>query len=294
MADETKKKVLLIINPISGRRRTALVLNRLRHAVSERFDLIERETAGPGHATALAAEAPPDTRAVLVYGGDGTIREAAEGLMRHPAPIYHVPVGNENLFAKHFGQSHHGPWVAAALERNRVRQVDMVEVNGRGCAAFLGVGFDAHVVRLVAAKRHGHISHLNYVWPIVRTVFGYRFPHLEVESEGKSVFAGQGMLFAGNIARYAVGIPLFKRAIDNDGLLDVAIFPCRTRLAFLKDVILTLRQKHYAHKDVIFLRTSHLKVRGETHAASQVDGDVGPPLPLEVRVHPLSLNVLLP
>ena len=268
--------------------------NRLLHAVSERFEVIERETTGPGHATVLAAEAPEDTRAVLVYGGDGTIREAAAGLSGKTPPIYHVRVGNENLFAKHFGHTHHGPWVADAIERNRIRKVDLAEVNGKAFAACMGVGFDAHVVRLVTAARTGHVTNFNYAIPILRTLVGYKFPHLEVESEGKAVFAGQGMLFAGNLSRYAVGIPLFKRAIDDDGLLDVVIFPCRRRLTFLKDFFLTLLQRHYTHKDIVFFRTHHLKVRGDADAATQVDGDVGPALPLEVRMRPLSLNVLLP
>ena len=289
------KRVLLIVNPISGRRRSENGLVRLRDVLTrEGFEVIERPTAAPGDARAMAAGAPDDLRAVLVYGGDGTVREIAEGLSGRGLPMYHLPVGNENLFAKHFGMSGRPDRVVAAVKRRQSRRIDLVEVNGAVCACCLGVGFDAEVVRVVTAQRRGHVSNWNYVGPIARTIFAYRFPQLEVQSEGRTVFSGRGMFFAGNLTRYAVGIGLFGKALDDDGLLDVVVFPCHNRRGFLKSLVLTLADRHYNHDGVISLRTANLKVIADGGVAVQVDGDVGPAMPIEARMRPGALDVLLP
>jgi diacylglycerol kinase (ATP) len=293
--ETASKRVLLVHNPISGRPKIGRQLRRIRQAITQGgFELDEQVTRGPGDATALATATPEDTRAVLVYGGDGTVREAAAGLVGRSVPIYHLPGGNENLVAKHFGMSLKPRRLIETLQRRQTRTIDVVGLNGIVCAACFGIGFDAEVVRVVAERRRGHCTDLNYMGPILQTVLNYQFPVLEVQSQGRTVFSGQGMVFAGNLTRYGAGIPLFKRAIDDDGLLDVVIFPCKSRRGFLYDVGLTLLGKHYDHKNVIFLRTSQLSVSGDAGVASQVDGDMGPPLPLQAAVRPRALNVLLP
>lgn len=295
MTQSSSNKVLLVHNPISGRPKIGRQLRLVREAiVAGGFELEEQVTRCPGDATSLSAAAPDDTRAVIVYGGDGTVREVAAGLAGRPVPMYHLPGGNENLFAKHFGMSLKPACVVDALRRREVRPMDLVGLNDSVFAACFGVGFDAEVVRVVTQRRRGHVTDLNYFGPILSTIVNYQFPALDVRAEGKPVFNGQGMLFAGNLTRYAAGIPLFKRAIDDDGLLDVVIFPCRSRRGFLYAAGLTLLGRHYNHKDIICLRTTHLSVAGEPGVATQVDGDLGPSLPLEAVVRPRALNVLLP
>ncbi len=293
------QKVLLIVNPVSGRRKHPRRLMQVMHAVMDAgYDLIGQPTHGPGHATRMAAKAGDDVHAVLVYGGDGTVREVAEGLVGRGIPLYHLPAGNENLFAKHFGMGFRTADILAALHRREVRQVDGVLVNDKVFITCLGVGFDAEVVRLTSQLRRGHISQLGYVWPIMKAFFHYRWPRLEVEADGKKVFEGQGMIFAGNLPRYAVGIPLFGRAVYDDGLLDVMIFACRNRRTLLKDTLATLAWKHYDLKDgSVYVRAQSLTVRSPDSqlydVPTQIDGDRGPMLPVTATVRKGYLSVLM-
>ena len=85
-------RFLIIVNPIAGGagldRLVADVARRLRR---EQYDVSVERTRAAGDATAIARQAAGDTRAVLAVGGDGTVREVADGLMGRSIPMVVVP-----------------------------------------------------------------------------------------------------------------------------------------------------------------------------------------------------------
>jgi len=67
-------------------------------------------TEGPGHGTELAARAARDGVArVVAVGGDGTVHDVANGLLRHESDVTLgvVPIGTGNDFAKLAGVYRH-------------------------------------------------------------------------------------------------------------------------------------------------------------------------------------------
>ena len=109
----TQGLATILYNPTAGRRRSLSVAeaiqSRLRGAGREVACL---PTEGPGHAVELARERAAGDGRVIVVGGDGTLREAAEGLRRHWG-LEEAVASEEDLcgifydFAKAFGQI---PW----------------------------------------------------------------------------------------------------------------------------------------------------------------------------------------
>ena len=99
-------RLCLIVNPISGTvsklRMIPLIARRLEAAG---IDLEIKPTEGPGHATELAAEAARCGRfdGVLACGGDGTVNEAARGLVGTGTPLGIIPAGSSNGLARHLG-----------------------------------------------------------------------------------------------------------------------------------------------------------------------------------------------
>ena len=102
---ELKKKILVIINPISGaahRDYMPEIVNR--NLDSERFDVYVRFTQGPGHATEMAKKAiEHQFDGVIAIGGDGTINETASALINSPTALGIVPCGSGNGLARHLG-----------------------------------------------------------------------------------------------------------------------------------------------------------------------------------------------
>ncbi|KPK21277.1 MAG: hypothetical protein AMJ76_03035, partial [Dehalococcoidia bacterium SM23_28_1] len=83
-------------------------------------------TRSPGDATAMAARAAHEERSlVVVCGGDGTLNEAANGLVGSKTALSFIPAGTANVWAKEAGIPRHP---IAALEvaiRGQARRMDL-------------------------------------------------------------------------------------------------------------------------------------------------------------------------
>ncbi len=114
--------MLIIVNPhataVSGQLRE-LVL----YALSGRFEVDAVDTEARGHATELCREAAHEGYDVVVtFGGDGTVNEAANGLLGSATPLCCLPGGSANVFAKMLGipADHHRRHRASARDGRRL------------------------------------------------------------------------------------------------------------------------------------------------------------------------------
>jgi diacylglycerol kinase family enzyme len=151
-----KRRMLIIVNPYAS-----TVSDRLRHlvvyALEGRFDVDAVDTQARGHATELCREAAHEGYDVVVaFGGDGTVNEAANGLLGSSTPLCCLPGGSANVFAKMLGipgelvnATEH---LLAMADDWRPRKVDVGVVNGRCFTFSSGLGLDASVVKRVDSR----------------------------------------------------------------------------------------------------------------------------------------------
>ena len=103
------------------------------------------------HARELAREAADDgVDVVVVAAGDGTLNEAANGLVGTATALAPVPGGSTNVFARAVGYGNRleraTERLLIALDRGSIRRVGVGAANGRHFLFHLGAGFDAAVV----------------------------------------------------------------------------------------------------------------------------------------------------
>ncbi len=121
---------------------------------------------------------------LVVVGGDGAMRLAAASAVRTGTPVYHYPLGTENLFSREFGMSASPAALLDALRSLRVEHVDVGVANGRTFLLMVSMGYDAEVIHDLSARRGGGISHLSYLGPLVRQLRRWRPPELTVRADG--------------------------------------------------------------------------------------------------------------
>jgi diacylglycerol kinase family enzyme len=156
IAPRAKKRMLIIVNPYA-----TTVSDSLRHlvvhALQGRYEVDAVDTEASGHATELCREAAHEGYDVVVaFGGDGTVNEAANGLIGSPTPLTCLPGGSANVFGKMLGipgelvdATEH---LLAMADDWRPRKVDIGMVNGRYFTFSSGLGIDASVVQRVDAN----------------------------------------------------------------------------------------------------------------------------------------------
>ncbi|HYB24225.1 MAG TPA: diacylglycerol kinase family protein [Solirubrobacteraceae bacterium] len=191
---ETRRRMLIIVNPYA-----TTVSDRLRHlvvyALQGRFEVDAVDTEARGHATELCREAAHEGYDVVVaFGGDGTVNEAANGLLGSPTPLCCLPGGSANVFGKMLGipgdvvdATEH---LLAMADDWRVRPVDLGVVNGRCFTFASGLGLDASVVERVDAnpRMKARFGPYFFTWVAVRTFLGRYVlgaPQLELQAAGE-------------------------------------------------------------------------------------------------------------
>jgi len=289
------RRVHLVVNPQSGYGGQRLLLGDLHAALRQAgMEVIEYITTGPRDATRYARTLSGPATAVVVWGGDGTVREVAGGLAGASVPLLPCPAGTENLLAKELRVPGDPHAIVRVLRAGRVADCDIGVVNGQNFLLIIGVGFDGEVVRRLAAVRTGHISHLTYFWPLWRTFWEHRFPRMRVVADGREVFDDYGLAFVGNISRYAVGLRICRDARYDDGLLDLVVFHCREQTGLMWHAAWTLIRLHPLRGDVVYRRARSIRIETAEPAASQTDGDTGPNTPLDISLAPWRIKLIVP
>jgi len=169
-------RLRLIVNPIASsmtERRVQLI----QATLAAGHDVEAVMTTGRDDARALARDAADDgVDVVVVAAGDGTLNEAANGLVGTATALAPIPGGSTNVFARAVGYGNRleraGERLLVALDRGSIRRVGVGAANGRHFLFHLGAGFDAAVVARIeqrpSVKRYA--AHPAFALATVRTL----------------------------------------------------------------------------------------------------------------------------
>ncbi len=286
-----------IVNPKSGASSAKALCHDFReYLIRQGYDVRVQYTQSLEHAGELANDAAVDFDCSLavVSGGDGTVREVAHGLEGSDTPMLIIPCGTENLLASELGFDEKLSTLIRTFEAGYIHHLDLGRINDRCFTSVAGFGFDGDVVERVNRDRNGHIDHFDYFWPIWRSFWEYPFDAMKVLVDGEEIFNGKGLVFVGNISKYAIGLGVLKHADYSDGLLDVCIYRCAGHLHLLKHSLWTIFKLHVRSGDVIYTTGKQISVTSESDAIkSEIDGDPGPSLPAEINVLPSAVKVMM-
>lgn len=176
-----RRRLLVIFNPIAGRRARAKLVRAL--ATLERLGVAVtlRETEAPGDAEVFAREANGSGfDGIVIAGGDGTLNEAVNGLEDAALPVAIFPFGTENVLAREIGLTRNPERAAEIAARGPARPISMGEVvfrdrpTARRFLLMTGIGFDAEVVSGLDLELKRRVGKLAFVWSILQRLWRYR------------------------------------------------------------------------------------------------------------------------
>jgi YegS/Rv2252/BmrU family lipid kinase len=227
------RRVLVIANPAAGTRR-GRPAGELAARVAARTgcSVTLARTEQPGDARRLAASAASaDIDLVLVAGGDGTVNEAANGLIGGAVPLGIAPAGTMNLLARVLGLPlDPAQAVSRIVEGYLPRAMKPGTAAGRAFLLMAGAGFDAWVLRELLRVVSAKIGFVDYVLGAIRGLRTFPFPRLTIEHDGARLRAhtaivGRAPLYGGFLR------PTPHARLDVDALEMCAIDGGATRLA---------------------------------------------------------------
>jgi diacylglycerol kinase family enzyme len=291
------RPAVLIYNPRAGHGRAAGRLGRLSDILRSCGWAAEpRATIGPGHATALARQAAAGgAAAVFVYGGDGTLREAAAGVLGREVPLGFLPGGTANVMRRELGLPRRPEAAARALADARPRMWDVGLCGGEPFLMMASAGLDAAVLTATSTAAKGLLGSTAVIASALSQWWSYGYPTIELRADGEPL-AGS-LIVVGNISRYGGPWRILPAARSDDRQLDLLVLAGAGRLAslgFARDLFL-LRGRHPRRRDVSLARVQRVELLGPPGLPIQLDGDPRPLAPpLEITLATERVRLLSP
>jgi len=281
----SSEPVPLFINPVAGRgraKREAASIRDLLGACSIPVKLVESTAAGDLEEIIFRASAAGAER-VIVAGGDGSVHEAVNGLLRanNRTALGIIPLGTGNDFAK--ACSIPLSWKDAAtllakrlLDQAPTRCVDAGRMNDRYFANGAGIGFDAKINR-IAHNLRLPIGDLVYLVAVFQGLWdGVITPKVRIiyddcEYEGPVTLASvSNGPWVGGMFHMA---PMAK--ID-DGSLDLIYVAPVSRLRILALLPKLIKGNHTGETEVTCSRIKSFSLVADEPVPSHLDGEVQP------------------
>jgi YegS/Rv2252/BmrU family lipid kinase len=300
------KKVKLILNPVANHGRSLQVAADLRPLMAE-YNADWSGTEYPGHAAELASQAGEQGYdLVAAVGGDGTVHEVINGLMRVPEKkrpaLGIVPLGSGNDFAHILGLPENPAEALKSALKGSPHRLDVALVrdeNGREeyFNNTLGIGFDG--VTTIRSRKITHIhGFMMYFLAVIQTIIlNFKPMGLHVQTDTETWDLSSLMLTIGNGPREGGGFMVTPDARLDDGLLNYVTIRKVSRLMMFRLIPEVMKGTHGRFKQVRMGTCKKMSVASDVALYVHADGEIYAGFGTDVRqlaieIHPAAIRFL--
>jgi len=294
-------RIVVLVNPTSGRGRSAKLLPKVRQAIQtlglDAEVRLSRSPEDPARVAAECAEAGVEILAAM--GGDGMCGMVGAALVGTDTALGVIPTGTGNDFARFIGINRKKPIDAVAgLADPDIRAIDAVGVSGGGRRErfinVAGAGFDSEVNETANNMKWKAQGTAKYVAAVVGTLRRFQPAQFEVTVDGEQRSLSGMLIAVGNGESYGGGMRVAAGASLTDGLLEVCVVGGMSRGAFLRAFPKVFRGTHVTHPKVTMLRGARIEIAADRPFDVYADGERSVPLPAVFQVLPGALKVAFP
>lgn len=287
-----KRKVLFIINPVSGGKRKDEVPDLIQKNLD--VNIFEPKivfTTGAMHASELAQNAVGNYQYVVAVGGDGTVNEIASSIVGTDTALGILPFGSGNGLARFLGIAVDTVKAIKTLNQERVEVIDSAKLNGQYFFNMAGMGFDAHISEVFSHDKNRGFG--AYVRSAFREIVNYKPDNYLIEIDGVTYEREAFMLSFANSSQYGNNAHVSPHASIQDGLLDVCIIKPFPLYRFIEMGIRMFTKTSEGTKYVEIVRGKNILVRRSKSGPVHLDGE--PQIlgtETEINVVPKSLKII--
>lgn len=291
-----KKKIIFIINPISGHHNK----NNFPNLVEKHIDKNQYEysivfTEYAGHATELTMKAiEDDFDYIAAVGGDGTINEVAKCLIGKRQILVIVPLGSGNGLARHLELPFKPErLITEVINKGKVYKIDTAVMNDIPFISIAGIGFDALIADYFAKDENR--GFMTYAKLITEKYPNYRQKEYTlVLDDEKTIECKPFFVTFANSSQFGYNAEISPKASVQDGLIDVCIFKKPNILEVPIVATYFLAKQIDKSNFIDIYKAKKIKVTRKVAEVANIDGEaVEMSKDITVEIIPLSLNILL-
>jgi YegS/Rv2252/BmrU family lipid kinase len=267
-------------------------------------------TQRPGHAESIARELlDQGFNRILAVGGDGTISETVNGFFRNGAPIRPeaelglIPMGTGGDFRRTAGIPDLDAAIAAILG-GRTRTIDAARISfeshsgGRAERYFVNLasfGMGGEVALRAKNFLSSTSGKLAFLYATIDVFFRYRPKTVELSLDGAPPTRHTILNIAiGNGRYHGGGMHVCPKAELDDGILDVTIIDSLSMFTLAKDLPVLYSDNLYKHPRTHHARAHRITATSNEKVSIEIDGEALGTLPLEAKIVPGALRLIVP
>ena len=289
-----KKKIIFILNPISGTVSKAGIPGLIEERLDkEKFDCRIAETKYAGHATELAQQAARQGIDIVVaVGGDGTVNEVGRALVNTKTAMGILPCGSGNGLARHLNLPMNLKKCIDILNDCDIHMLDYGLINRHPFFCTCGMGFDAFIsMKFAEAGKRGPIT---YMQKILEEGLSYQPETYEIEDEEGTRRYKAFLVSAANASQYGNNAYIAPQASMSDGLLDIIIMEPFDLIEAPQVAIELFNKTLDKNLKIKTFRASHIHIHRKSEGIIHYDGDpVMADADVDISIVPKGINIIV-
>lgn len=297
------KQAILLYNAYAGHRTIVSELDKITEKLQELgYELKLHRSTAPGDIQAYTLEhvEASNTDLIIVSGGDGTVNECISAMCKKglDIPLLILPLGTANDFASSAGIPGQVEECIALIEKGNLSYIDVGKVNEGYFINVCNMGLFSGVSHAVDPELKKKFGRFAYYFKGFEEIQNYQAMDITLTVDDEVlqdkyllilVFNGKG---AGGMLKLA------KYAEITDGKFDVVCIKNVNIFEMPALMFKVLQGEHLKDVNVDYLTGSHIKIECHNQELNRfvtdVDGEAGPDLPMDIKVLPRKIRVYLP
>ena len=291
-------KYCMIVNPHAGKKPGLAIANKAQIRLEEKNIDIEMFVSNkPGESVKIASNINlDDYDGILAVGGDGTLFEVINGLLKREEdihiPIGQIPVGTGNSFIKDLGISSLEEALESIISGNS-KLIDLGHFSHSQSNHYfiniLGTGFVSNVA--YRAKKYKWLGSLSYILGVLEEVIVLKSTQIELIIDGKLVKRDAVFTEICN-SRYTGGDMLMAPgARIDDGQLDIIILKKISRLKLLSLFPLLFKGEHVNDDAIEVFTGKNISLKSNKKLALTPDGETFGETPIDIKTYPKKIKM---
>lgn len=272
------KKLLLILNPVSGQLKGSKYLAQIISLFNEfGYEVTTYVTTGPGDAETIARHRIGTHDLIVCSGGDGTLNETINGLLESGAdiPLGYIPAGSTNDFAASLGLSGNPVQAARDIMEGTPCPYDVGRFGDRNFAYVASFGAFTRSSYATPQNVKNALGHLAYVLESITELPQIRPIHARFEL-AEEVIQEDDYIFGAISNSTSIGgmMTLDPSQVDmSDGKLELLLVRAPKDMNELAELIGSLKAPKTDSRIITFRSVSQLTIHTDPDMIWTLDGE---------------------
>ena len=274
-----KKKMLFLYNPKAGK---AKIRSRLADILDIfavcGYEITIYPTQKKGDATELIGNCPTDYDLIVCSGGDGTLREVVNGLIKSGVntTVGYIPAGSTNDFARSLGLSDNIGEATEIITRGKSFLCDAGNFNGENFVYVAAFGLFTDVSYATNQQWKNIFGHVAYILEGVKSLSSIQSYEVQIECD-EGVMKGN---YIYGMVTNSLSVGGFKNITGkdvsfDDGKFEVILIRRPATFAELNDIVISLLRQSFDAICMQSFKTSYLKIKSREEIKKQIEQNDG-------------------